>query len=145
MRTKPIAQLRQFNHLASEIDAVYHQAALKLGLSDSAMVILYTICNSGDACLLCDVTRSAGISKQTVNSALRKLEAEGIVYLEAVNGRQKRVCLTGDGKRLVQKTVLRVIQAENEIFSAWTDAEQETYLALTQRYLSAFREKIQTL
>ena len=38
-----INDMKRFNHLISEIDAVYHEAALKLGLSDSAMLILYTV------------------------------------------------------------------------------------------------------
>lgn len=35
-------QLKRFNLLVSEIDVVYHDAALKMGLSDSAFLILYT-------------------------------------------------------------------------------------------------------
>ena len=89
-------EMKRFNYLTTEIDAAYHEAALKLGLSDSALLILYTICNCGEACLLHDITRLSGISKQTVNSALRKLEDEGVVYLESFSGRKKKV---SDGKR----------------------------------------------
>lgn len=32
-------QIERLNFLLSEIDAVYHEAALKLGLTDSAMLI----------------------------------------------------------------------------------------------------------
>lgn len=71
------AAMKRFNYLTTEIDAAYHEAALKLGLSDSAMLILYAICNSGDECPLSDIPHLSGISKQTVNSALRKLEHEG--------------------------------------------------------------------
>ena len=31
----------RYNHLISELDAVYHSASVKLGLSDSALQILY--------------------------------------------------------------------------------------------------------
>ena len=109
------------------------------------MLILYTICNNGQECLLQDIIRLSGASKQTVNSALRKLEQEGIVYLEVFSGRRKKVCLTRKGKRRVKDTVLRIIEIENEIFDSWTKAEQDTYLTLTQQYLSAFREKIKEM
>ena len=66
--------MRRYNHLLGEIDGVYHEMSLKLGLSDSAMIVLYTICDSGSSCLLRDICRYSGLSKQTVNSALRKLE-----------------------------------------------------------------------
>lgn len=83
-------EMKRMNYLTNEIDGAYHEAALKLGLSDSGMMILYTICNNGDTCLLNDITRLSGISKQTINSALRKLENEGIVYLENFSGRKKK-------------------------------------------------------
>jgi len=70
-------QMKHFNLLLSEIDAAYHDAALRLGLSDSAMLILYTICWCDGECLLSDIT--SGASKQTINSALRKLEADNII------------------------------------------------------------------
>ena len=133
------AQLRRFNLLISHIEASYHEAAVKMGLSDSAMLILYTICWCGNECLLRDIT--SGASRQTVNSALRKLEADGIVYLESAGGRKKKVCLTQKGDRLVQDTVLHLIEIENDIFGGWTKEEKNTYVELTQRYLSSFQEK----
>ncbi len=145
METYIAEELRRFNYLTTEIDAAYHEAALKLGLSDSAMLILYTICNNGEECLLSDIIRLSGVSKQTVNSALRKLEDQGVIYLEASDGRKKKVCLTGAGKTLMQQTVLRVIEIENEIFGAWSADERRLYLELTQKYLSAFKEKVKAL
>ena len=38
-------QLQYYNLLTSEIDEAYHNASLKLGLSDSAMMILYALCS----------------------------------------------------------------------------------------------------
>lgn len=138
-------EMKRFDYLTTEIDAAYHEAALKLGLSDSAMLILYTICNNGEECLLNDITRSSGISKQTVNSALRKLEIEGVLYLEVFKGRKKKVCLTDKGKVLVKDTVLRLVKIENEIFGSWAEEEREIYIGLTQKYLSSFKEKIKEL
>lgn len=136
---------KRYSYLTSEIDAAYHRAALKLGLSDSAMRILYTICLRGESCALGEIVSLSGISKQTVNSALRKLEKDGIVYLETTNGRKKTVHLTKDGKILAQGTAGRVLQMEDEIFSVWTEEELETYLELTGKYLSSFKEKVKEL
>ncbi|MDO4167179.1 MAG: MarR family transcriptional regulator [Eubacteriales bacterium] len=138
-------EMQRFNYLANEIDAAYHEAALKIGLSDSVMLILYTIYYSGGTCLLSDVTYLSGVSKQTINSALRKLEQECILYLEAYQGRKKKICLTDKGKALAKDTVLRVINIENDIFASWTEAERSLYIELTRRYLSSFKEKIKEL
>ncbi len=138
-------ELKRFNYLMSEIDAAYHGAALKLGLSDAGMSILYTICNYGDRCPLNDIIRLSGICKQTVNSALRKLESDGIVYLESFHGRRKIVCLTEKGKVFVKDTVFHVIQIENEIFDSWTEEELEVYMTLVEKYLRAFEAEIEKL
>ena len=115
----PSKVMRRFNHLVGEIDGVYHEMSLKLGLSDSAMIVLYTICDSGSSCPLRDISLRSGLSKQTVNSALRKLEAEGVVYLEPVSARSKSVCLTEAGQALAAKTAGRIIRIENDIFDSW--------------------------
>ncbi|EOS64236.1 MarR family winged helix-turn-helix transcriptional regulator [Oscillibacter sp. 1-3] len=141
----PSKVMRRFNHLVGEIDGVYHEMSLKLGLSDSAMIVLYTICDSGSSCPLRDICLRSGLSKQTVNSALRKLEAEGVVYLEPVSARSKSVCLTEAGQALAAKTAGRIIRIENDIFDSWPQADVEQYLELTERFLLALREKAEQL
>lgn len=137
--------MKRYNYMMSELDAAYHEASLKLGLSDSAMQVLYAICNHGESCLLNDICKLSGRSKQTINSALRKLEAEGIVYLEAFDGKKKRVCLTELGKELVKDKVVRLIEIENAVFGSWSKEELDMYLTLTQRYLTSFKENIREL
>ena len=135
-------KMKRYNFLQGEIEAAYHEAALKFGLSDSSVLVLYTICSSGDSCLVGDISRLSGVSKQTINSALRRLEAEGILYLEAAERKRKRVCLTKKGQELAERTVVRLMQIENEIFDSWTEQESEQYLTLTHRYYTALKEKI---
>ena len=110
------------------------------------MLILYAICSGGKNYYpLCDIYNLSGVSKQTLNSALRKLESEGIVYLKLFGGKKKLIYLTEKGKDIVSNTVARLIEIENMIFNSWTKDEQNIYLELTQRYLSDFKEKIEYL
>lgn len=138
-------EMKRCNYLTSEIEGVYHEMALKLGLSDSAMRILYAICDTGESCMLKEICRISGISKQTINSAIRKLEREGMVFLTAAGSKNKNVCLTDKGKELVQDTVMRIIEAENEILASWSEEEVEAYLGLTEKYLNAIREKAENM
>lgn len=133
---------KYFSYITSGIDAVYHEAALKFGLSDSALRILYTVCINGNGCLLSKVVNHSGISKQTVNSSIRKLEESCILYLEAAEGHNKRVYLTDYGKELAGYTAAKVLQIEGDIFSSWTDEERDIYIYLSNRFISAFKEKI---
>lgn len=136
---------RRFNYISNEINALYHEAALKMKMSDSEMLILYTIYNEGNGCLLSYIYKSSGISKQTINSAVRKLEKEEIVYLKNLDGRSKKIFLTEKGQVEMETKVLRILEMENEIFRSWTEEEQEMYVELTQRFESSFREKVKEL
>ena len=138
-------EMKRYNYLVGEIDAVYHEASLKLGLSDSAMKILYALCDAGEGCLLQEVCFYTGLSKQTINSALRKLEEEGILYLEPYNAKSKKVFLTEKGRKLTEKTAYRIIQAENEIFESWKKDDVEQYLDLTENYLLSLKRKVQDM
>jgi len=137
--------MKRFNHLITETEAAYHEMVLKLGLTDSAMSILYTICNVGEPCPLRTVCRLTGKSKQTLNSALRKLEAEGVLLLCAENGRGKDLRLTEKGRALAAATAGRMIGAENEVLDAWPEEDVKRYLTLTEKFLTAFREKTKAL
>lgn len=55
MNTHILKEFIRFNQLSTKIDAAYHEMSLKLGLSDSAMMILYSICIKGDSCLLQEI------------------------------------------------------------------------------------------
>lgn len=137
--------LRRFTYLSNEIDAAYHEAAVRLGLSDSALLILYILYGNGGVCSLGDIIRLSGISKQTLSSALRRLEADNIIVTETLEGRKKQVRLTQRGRHFAEKTAGRLIQIENDIFGSWSAADRNAYISLMQRYLSAFKEKAKEL
>ncbi len=145
MKKKAFERLHRINYLASEMDALYHQASFKLGISDSAMRTLYTIYDNGDSCLLSDIYKQSGISKQTVNSAIRKLENGEILYLERDIGRGKRVYLTDKGKSYTKKTAARLFAAECEAFASWTEEEIDTYIRLMEKYVDSFQCEIEKL
>ena len=138
-------ELKRFNYLVSELDNCFREIAVQQGLADSASKILYTLLDSNGSCLLSHILRSTGIPKQTINSALRKLESEGILYLQQEEGRKKAVCLTEAGMDLAEKTVGQVQRIENEILESWTEEERSIYLDLTQRYLTQLRDKAKEL
>lgn len=138
-------KIHRVNCLTNDLNALYHQAALKFGISDSALFVLYMIHDKGDNCLLYDICNESGMSKQTINSALRKLESDGILYLEQDKGRAKRVCLTEKGKTYVLQTGARLFDAECYAFDNWTDAEINMYLHLMEKYNTSFSVQIEKL
>ena len=142
MKLKYFKEIHRFNDILSETDSLYHEIALRLGLTDSAMSILYCVAQLGNGCPLSQVYKRNGGSRQTVGSALRKMEQEEILYLKAANGKSKNIWLTEKGQRLLEEKIMPVLQMENQIFLSWTEQEVEEYLRLDQKYLNDLKNSI---
>ncbi len=145
MKNKICSSIHRINYLNAELDALYHRASLKLGLTDSASIVLYTIYDNGENCLLSDIYKQSGVSKQTVNSAIRNLEKKHIIYLEQHSGRAKKVVLTETGKEYVEKTTARLFDAETAAFSSWTEEEINAHIGYMEKYIDSFRQQIEKL
>lgn len=144
MESSLCSQMKRFNYLTQEIDKIYHDASFKLGISDSIMQILYTLLSYDRSCTIGDIV-TMGVSKQTVNSSLRKLEKEGYILLEKIDGRKKRVLLTDSGRELAERTALKIIKIENEIFEQWSQEDADNYMRLTALYCKMLKEKTDAL
>lgn len=138
------SKLHRINFLNAEIDSLYHQAAWKLGISDSAMRILYTVYDNADGCSLRTVYAQSGICKQTVNSALRKLEAEGILSLSQEGGR-KCVRLSEKGEDYIDRTAGQVYRAECRAFASWLPEEIDAYLRLMEKHATTLAGEVTKL
>ena len=135
----------RLNCMTADLDSLYHQAALKLGMSDSVLFLLYLVYAKGGRCPLSEIRRATNISKQTLNSAIRKLEKDGTLYLEPHGGRTKDVCLTEAGKHYADSTIARLFCAEFHAFHTWTPEEVEQYLNLMEKYNRDFRTQIEKM
>ena len=89
--------------------------------------------------------KSSGISRQTVNSAIRSLEAADILYLEPYRGRAKRIVLTEKGTQYIRETAAKLFDAEMAAFNSWTEEEISAHLQLIEKYNECFRREIEKL
>lgn len=80
--------IQEFNQIDGRISSLYHAAALKMGLSDSEFRILYTLAVNAPGYLQSALREATGMGRSTVNSALKKLEREGILTLSPPVPRQ---------------------------------------------------------
>ncbi|MCI8423099.1 MAG: winged helix-turn-helix transcriptional regulator [Lawsonibacter sp.] len=134
-------QLQRYNQLFKELDDLYYDAAQTLGLSDSAFDILFALYELGDGCLQKDICALSFCSKQTINSSIRKLEREGLLYLKAGKGRNMHIYPTGAGRRLIEEKLLPVAGLEEAAMGALSAEERRTLLDLTQKYVSSLRDQ----
>ncbi len=139
------SNLKRYNDLVGNLDAVYDEASKRLGAPGSVMHILYTIQFFGDGCPQSEVYKLFGVSRQTVNSAIHKLSKEGYLSLKPGKGRSTLMYLTENGKALAEKTAGKLIAIENAVFEGWDKAQVESYLALTEKYLNDLKKAVKEL
>lgn len=138
--------LSKFNNIIKESDEIYRNAAKLVGLSDCAFWILYALRTDENPLTQKEICYATYQPKQTVNSALKKLEADGYVELfSADDRRSKQVRLTKRGLSLAQRTVDKVILQEQNALSELSPEEQDAFLQLFRKYTDLLNANIQTL
>ena len=137
--------LKEFNRIYKKTNEIYHDIALRLGLSDSAFDILYSISELGDGCLQKDICNATCIPKQTIHSSIRQMEKSGYLTLSSGKGRSMHIILTDLRKRLLERTIYPVMQMEGEAFHCMTDEECQQMLALFGKYIQALGDAAKNL
>lgn len=136
---------QEFNQIDGRIERSYHAAAVKMGLSDSELWILYTLLTNGSEMLQAELTALTAMSKTTVNSALKKLEREGVLLLTPGSGRNICVSLTEKGMHLSENTVCRLVELENRIYESWSPDEQALLIRLISDYADKLADIVKSL
>jgi len=139
--------LLQLNSIFKENDEIYRCAAKTAGLSDCAFWILYSLREDGNSGLTqSELCHTIYLPKQTINSALKKLEGSGYLELTSADDhRSKQIRLTEKGIALADKTVDRVIGLEHNALSGLSRDEQQTFLKLFQKYTDLLKENMKEL
>lgn len=135
----------EYNRLNKAISEVYHEIGVQLGISDSVFDIFYAIIALGDGCCQKDICDYAFTSKQTIHSAIHKLEKDGYLYLKSGKGREQHIFLTPRGERFAEEKIAPIVAAENKVCSQMQESELDTLLLLTQKYLDCLRVQTKEL
>ena len=75
----------------------------KAGISDTDFIVLYSIVEFEDGCCQRKIAKQYSISRQTVNSSVKKLVQNGCVVLESGKGHDKQIVLTEKGKAMAKQ------------------------------------------
>ena len=139
-------RLSEYNSIIKETDELYRGVAKALGLPDCAFWILYVLREEGEVLTQSEICYALYQPKQTVNSALKKLEYDGCIELTEMDDRRsKQIQLTEKGGKLAEKTVDKVIAAEHKALSGLTETEQETFIGLFRKYAGLLRNNMEEL
>jgi len=121
----------------SRYDALYHRVASAFGLTTCQMWIFYYLTAVADGLTQREIARRMAFPKQTVNSAVAKLESSGLVTLAAVEGsrKEKVITLTATGRKLAKGSSARLLAAEIRATAKLGIAKMNDYNRLRAEYL----------
>lgn len=139
--------LAEFNRLYKKMDEVYHHYAKGLGLSDMALWLLYSLYESGGPCTQRAFCAAWHYPPQTVNSALKKLEAEGLIERRPMPGnrKNKQIALTQRGEAYMESTIAPLVRAEQHAFRGMDGPEQAQLLSLTRKYSELLEAQVRKI
>ena len=128
--------LMAYNKETKKLDDLYRSAAKTCGMAECAE-------KSFTQAEICEFLVEP---KQTVNSALKKLVAEGYLALSAgTDQRSKLVRLTPKGEQLARERVDRIPEAEAAALRAMSPDDRAAFLRLTRQYRLLFEQQLRTL
>ena len=142
--TKYIVEIEQQR---KEEDALYHSAAVKYGLSDTAMWVLYIVSEEKDGLTQQELCQWSYCAKQTINTAVNSLAKSGLVELIPIPGTRnhKKVRLTAAGWELANRTTKHLKAAEERAYGRLTEEELQAYLDTAKKINAYLRQEIEKL
>lgn len=78
--------IQQIELLLREQDSIYHNTAVRFGLSDTAMRVLYLVSETDEVLTQQDLCRQNFSAKQTIHTAINGLVKNGFVELIPIPG-----------------------------------------------------------
>ena len=137
--------LFELNQYSGGIGGIYHDYAVKVGISGSMLDILYVLNGEDGSCYQSLFYKQTGLSRSTINSCLKKMEKEQLVDIQAGKGRNTIVTLTESGRNVMIKTAGQLVELEKSVLKSWSDEEQDLYLKLSQKFYNGLKERVERL
>ncbi|GFI24171.1 hypothetical protein IMSAGC011_02967 [Lachnospiraceae bacterium] len=141
MTLRPLPKQNDINRLNKAFAELYHDLCVQIGISDSVFDIFYAIAALGDGCCQRDICDYAFTSKQTIHSAIHKLEKEDLLCLKHGKGREMLIFLTPAGEQFMKEKITPIICMENAVLSQIPPEEIDQLIQLTEKCLNCLRDQ----
>lgn len=138
------SQLRSWNRLYKRLDDAYYRTARKFDMTETELWITYIIREHEGPLTQTDICNITYESKQTINSALKKMEGKGLIGLKTVDGNKKSKFLTftPEGEKVAEATADKILQAEENAIKAMGSEEMTVLIDLYKSYLDTLEEEM---
>lgn len=131
-------RLGAVNHAWKEYMGIYDAAAQRVGIPSSVLDSLYTLYLE-DGITQKDICDRACLSKQTVHSAVMRLQKDGLLRTERGEGRSVLLFLTDTGRAEAKRIVRPIVEAEIRAYDTLSLEEFDQFLSMISRIGKALR------
>lgn len=134
------------NQCDKEINDIYHDYAMRHDLTDAALWVLYALYEMKERMTQADICNSWFYSRQTINTALKGLERQGVIELTSVPGnrKSKNVVFTAKGMDMARRIIEPLKQAENQVFAAFSEEENRLFIELMRKRCCLLQKFLKT-
>lgn len=137
-----MTSINEYRALFWQSDALYNSVMEQSGMPTSEYMTLY--CISKGLNTQSAICKKLYMPKQTINSAVKKFEKEGIISLCPTpdNDKLKTLALTKKGEALVREKVLAMDRVEEAVWLALSEEEQDKLVEITSKYNEILKDKV---
>lgn len=136
-------KLRHINGMLSEISSIYEKLLLSKNVPEGVFIVLSSILDLGEGCLQKQISEISYLNKKTVNSAIKKLQKEGLIELRAGKYPNMHIYLTQEGHDYMINKIIPIIEVERKALELMPSNEFETLIASYGKYIDNFREHVE--
>ena len=144
MNTELKSKLFILSNVKKKINSLYHEEAVRLGISETALWILYSIFGSKETFTQYDLCEAWQYPRQTVNSSLTSLIKSEYVVLKSIPGTRNRkaIHLTENGLAFCEKNILPLYLAEERAYLQMSEKELDTFVALYEKQYVLLKKEL---
>lgn len=131
--------VRDIDVIYRETDRLYYEFARDCGLSTIAFWSLVKVITDGGSTTQAQIADEYSFSRQSVNSAIKGLEAKGLVRVanERGKGRRKAVSLTEAGTAFCAQHITPAVDAERRAFETLPPQDRDEFVRIVRAYTDA--------
>lgn len=146
-KNRIIAAIRRIGTQEGRSADLERRVANAFSMSVCTFWVLYFLASSEDGLLQRDIVALNLSPKQTVNAAVAKMAADGIVRLVSVpqERRCKKIILTDAGRRKANDTVAKILNVEIKVMDKFGIEKAELLCNLRDEYYEVLESEIESI